>query len=126
MWKTITFERDQLYGDVWLTPMNKIAENYGVSSSKIAEACKQMSIPRPPQGYWMRIFHGKAVKKTPLPPIGEDSQTEVKFEVFALNENQRRLHSKITTLKMDHAERLGEIVIPEHLSNPHPIVAFVQ
>lgn len=116
MWETISFKRDQLHDDVWSTPMSKLAKKYGVASSKIVEACEKLSVPRPPVGYWMKVAHGKAVNKVPLPPLSDNSPTEWELEAFVLSENQRRLQSETITLKMDHSKQLGEIVIPEEIT----------
>ncbi len=48
------FNREELYEKVWMMPMRRVAEEYGLSSSSIAETCKSLHIPSPGQGYWYK------------------------------------------------------------------------
>lgn len=56
--------REDLYGQVWITPINHLAEKFGVSGSYLARVCSALNVPRPPAGYWQK----KAVGKAALPP----------------------------------------------------------
>ncbi|WP_162916266.1 hypothetical protein [Cohaesibacter haloalkalitolerans] len=64
--------RKELYDLVWARPMNKIGEDFKTNGLKIAQICKLMEVPRPPQGYWGKLEYGKAPPQEPLPePTGE-------------------------------------------------------
>ncbi len=65
-----TITRESLYEQAWSTPMTKIAERYGVSSSYLARIFTNLNIPRPPVGYWAQVAAGK--RKTP--PALPDAQ----------------------------------------------------
>lgn len=65
-----TITRESLYEQAWSTPMTKIAERYGVSSSYLARIFTDLNIPRPPVGYWAQVAVGK--RKTP--PVLPDAQ----------------------------------------------------
>lgn len=65
-----TITRESLYEQAWTTPMTKIAERYGVSSSYLARIFTNLNIPRPPVGYWAQVAVGK--RKTP--PALPDAQ----------------------------------------------------
>ncbi|MNM97824.1 hypothetical protein D3C81_1103390 [compost metagenome] len=65
-----TITRESLYEQAWSTPMTKIAERYGVSSSYLARIFTNLNIPRPPVGYWAQVAVGK--RKTP--PALPDAQ----------------------------------------------------
>lgn len=59
--------RESLYEQVWSTPMTKIGERYGVSSSYLARVFTSLNIPRPPVGYWAQVAAGKANARPLLP-----------------------------------------------------------
>jgi len=59
--------RDQLYDEVWTTPMTQLAKRYGLSDSGLAKICRKHRIPRPPRGYWQELRAGKSVRRPPLP-----------------------------------------------------------
>jgi hypothetical protein len=63
--KTIRFERQNLYEQVWEKPMTTLAAEYGLSDVGLRKICKRLSIPLPPQGYHLRTRKGQ---RPPLPP----------------------------------------------------------
>lgn len=67
MKKSETLTRKELYDLVWSVPMMKLAKRFDLSDQGLVKKCKKHNIPRPPMGYWVKLAHGKAVKKTPLP-----------------------------------------------------------
>ncbi|GID02982.1 hypothetical protein [Pseudomonas sp. 008] len=62
-----TITRESLYEQAWSTPMTKIAERYGVSSSYLARIFTNLNIPRPPVGYWAQVAAGKRKTLPALP-----------------------------------------------------------
>lgn len=62
-----TYNREQLYEEVWTKPVVQVAEQYGVSDVAIHKVCKTLNIPTPPLGYWAKVRAGAKIKKTPLP-----------------------------------------------------------
>jgi hypothetical protein len=58
--------RQELYDLVWSKPMTHIAKEFGMSDVAIRKHCKNMDIPTPPVGYWMKLQHGKKVRKPRL------------------------------------------------------------
>ncbi|MBA4387648.1 MAG: hypothetical protein C0404_06680 [Verrucomicrobia bacterium] len=61
--------REQLYAEVWTTPMSQLAKRYGLTDSGLAKICRKHRIPRPPRGYWQELRAGKNVRRHPLPPL---------------------------------------------------------
>ena len=59
--------RESLYEQVWSSPMTKIGERYGVSSSYLARVFTRLNIPRPPVGYWAQVAAGKGKVRPVLP-----------------------------------------------------------
>lgn len=64
-----TIRRDELYEQVWKIPLREIARAYGLADVELAKICKRLDVPRPPQGHWVRVQHGQAVARVPLPPL---------------------------------------------------------
>ncbi|ABE31170.1 hypothetical protein DR64_3953 [Paraburkholderia xenovorans LB400] len=61
------FDREQLYEDVWSTPMKHLGTKYGLSGSDIRRVCNDLQIPVPEQGHWTRVEMGYAIERPPLP-----------------------------------------------------------
>lgn len=59
--------REDLYEQVWITPINHLAERFGVSGSYLARVCSALNVPRPPAGYWQKRAVGKAPPRPELP-----------------------------------------------------------
>ncbi|MFC3321284.1 hypothetical protein [Mesorhizobium cantuariense] len=63
----VLFAREDLYEQVWATPINYLAEKFGVSGSYLARVCEALNVPRPPVGYWQKKAVGKAKPRPELP-----------------------------------------------------------
>jgi len=59
--------REELYEQVWTTPINHLAEKFGVSGSYLARVCAALNVPRPPVGYWQKLAVGRAKPRPRLP-----------------------------------------------------------
>lgn len=66
--ESIHLTREELYEQVWTTPLVQLAKQYGISDVGLAKICKRLNIPHPGLGYWAKQQHGKSVRKTALPP----------------------------------------------------------
>src|ERR1700745_2231879 len=76
----IRLTREELYKKVWAAPMKTVAQEFGLSSSGLANVCRKHNIPVPAVGHWTKIEVGK--KTTPPPLIPELSGNErVHFHV---------------------------------------------
>ena len=64
MYCTVT--RDWLYDFVWNFPLSEAANQLGVSSSQLGNACKKMDVPCPAGGYWLKLKAGKPQPKPKL------------------------------------------------------------
>jgi len=76
-----TWNRDELYKDVWEQPLTKLQAKYGVSNVAIGKACRKLKVPVPGQGYWAKLAAGHKVKQLPLlefkdAPIVQRMKTE--------------------------------------------------
>lgn len=59
--------REELYERVWVTPINHLAAEYGVSGSYLIRVCAALNVPRPRVGHWQKKAVGKGKPRPPLP-----------------------------------------------------------
>lgn len=62
-----TWNREELYAEIWEQPLVKLAPKYGISAVAIGKVCRKLQIPLPGRGYWVKKEFGKPVKRLPLP-----------------------------------------------------------
>lgn len=115
----VKLSRQQLYEEVWKTPMHRLCAKYGLSDVGLAKVCRRMDVPRPPRGYWRRQSTGVKTSKPSLPPPGDFTQLEVTLL------SRDKIPEKIVVNR--------EIKIParpplvdETLTDPHPPVALTR
>jgi hypothetical protein len=48
--EAIEISREDLYEQVWTTPISQLAAKFGVSGSYLARVCEALNVPRPPLG----------------------------------------------------------------------------
>lgn len=66
------YNRKELYKEVWLQPIQKVAATYGLSDVGLGKVCRKLRIPLPGRGYWNRKNAGKPVgTRTPLPFVAK-------------------------------------------------------
>ncbi len=75
--KTIT--REELYDEVWSTPVSRLAPKDNLSDVGFAKMCKRCEIPLPPRGYWAKLEAGQKIERTPLPTLEEAA--DIRFQV---------------------------------------------
>lgn len=63
-----TWNREELYAEVWEQPLVKIAPKYGISAVALGKVCQKLQIPLPGRGYWVKKEFGKPVEHLPLLP----------------------------------------------------------
>ncbi len=79
----IEVSRVGLYELVWSQPMSQLARSYGIAAVKIARACDDYDIARPPAGYWQKLAHGKAPEKRVLQCVAYSAAEIVTIECLA-------------------------------------------
>ncbi|MES0348149.1 hypothetical protein KDV22_21465 [Citrobacter koseri] len=65
-------DREALYKLVWREPAERIAAQYGISTTLLAKRCTEMRIPRPLAGYWKALAKGTAPAVPALPDLKKD------------------------------------------------------
>lgn len=132
MSELIELTRKQFYDAVWSTPMLQLSKQYGFSDVGLAKTCKQLNIPRPPRGYWMKLAYGKKVQKPPLPGDSCFGLEEIVFSIrksgpSTTNANvieapkPPEFDPDIVKL-LAIARSLQPIVVPEILDKPHRLI----
>ena len=62
-----TWNREELYAEIWEQPLVKVAVKYSISAAMLGKVCHKLQIPVPGSGYWVKKDFGKPVQKIPLP-----------------------------------------------------------
>jgi hypothetical protein len=63
------YDREELYDDVWKSPIREIAKLHGISDVALAKTCRKLFIPLPGRGYWAKKAAGQPVQPRPLLPL---------------------------------------------------------
>jgi hypothetical protein len=104
---SLEIAREELYERVWVTPINHLAESFGVSGSYLARVCTTLNIPRPPVGYWQKKAVGKADLRPELPPaLPGDQIVWAKDKPLAVRKG-RIARSQATTSSLPKVKRSG-------------------
>lgn len=119
---TIIFKRDELYEEVWSSPMTHLASKYGLSDNGLRKICRKLNIPTPPIGYWARLQYGKHDPKLSLPALkyGEPDSYSLEIKSTAgkrFLETDTKIRSFIA-----EEEKTAKITVQERLVSPHPLV----
>ena len=74
-----TVTRQQLYNQVWATPIETLAKEFSLSGRGLGKLCARHSIPVPPRGYWAKKAAGKKVHRPPLPALDDPYKQKIRF-----------------------------------------------
>lgn len=75
--RQIRTDREGLLDLVWSKPISHLAEEWGISGTAIAKACRKVKVPVPPRGFWAKVAAGKRMKKPKLPKLPEGQAEEI-------------------------------------------------
>jgi hypothetical protein len=64
--KPTNITSEELYRQVWATPMSRLGMQYGISGNGLKKICDRLNVSYPPRGYWAKLGAGKSVRQTPL------------------------------------------------------------
>ena len=117
---TKIISRQDLYNQVWETPVTQLAKKYGLSDVGFAKICKKHNIPRPPRGYWARKAAGQRLEKVPLP--NQSSNEIIEISPNLSNQFGTTMDSKILH-QIECEQEFPPIVVAKSLRNPHPFVS---
>ncbi len=119
--RTIIYQRDKLYEEVWSEPAMTVAKRYSVSGTALAKTCRKLAVPLPPRGYWAKVQAGQRIPRTPLPPYA--GKTEMRTVIQMPTEDP--LKTKAEKILADGPE-MGKaaipVLVPKILESPHPLI----
>lgn len=112
--KEVTFQREQLYEEIWTHSLSKVAKKYDVPYQKLKDACEAANIPLPSQSYWGNLYIGKPVPKKPLPESTRENVTvtfsvRTSSPVSSVSKTQLQTHMD----NMAPPQEKGKAAVPE-------------
>ncbi len=111
--------RENLYQQVWEIPISRLAVQYGISDRGLSKICARLNIPTPGRGYWARKTAGKHVIQYQLPePDTSTSNDVVITETDGLPQPKPEIQASLSK----SIDESNEIIIPERLLSPHPVI----
>ncbi len=117
----IVLTREELYEEVWSTPMIKLAEKYKFSGNGLKKICKKHDIPVPYVGYWQRLEHGQNPPKTVLPKA-ENDNNRIVIRVTEPSKDPEVEQSDYLSQMEYEARPENRIIVSNELLRPHHIV----
>lgn len=118
----VDVSRDELYRQVWQTPMTRLAIQYGITGNGLAKICDRLNIPYPPRGYWAKKAAGKNVVAYRLPPPKDDIPSTVTITPTPPPAKPQALSPEVKANE-ETVAAASLISVPERLLRPHPIIA---
>lgn len=121
----VRLRREDLYEQVWSTPLRSLAQRYGLSDVGLAKLCKRMTVPVPGRGYWAKKAAGKPVKQVPLPPLPSNAmnvQREVQLRPRPTAEERAAPVGGVAAQAEFESKPENLIVVSNDLRSPHPLV----
>lgn len=115
--------REELFRQVWSTPMSKLAVQYGLSGNGLAKICDRMLVPYPPRGYWAKKAAGKKVVEYRLPPAKPDTPTRTTIRPTSPPPPEPVPPAALDKMLARVRKKPGSAVVAERLARPHAIIA---
>jgi hypothetical protein len=119
----VVVTRDDLYRQVWETPMSRLGEQYGITGNGLAKICERLKVPYPPRGYWSKKAAGHKVISYQLPPPSADTPRNVRIVPTRPKPEAPKLTEETSTKIEEVRKELADTSIPDRLLRPHPIIA---
>jgi hypothetical protein len=121
------FTRRELFDLVWSKPMQKIAEEFGISDRDLAKICIRHRVPSPSRGYWARVTAGQKIKPPLYREVNDASldRIEITATVSNLSEEMREILRKAKADRIERRQITSSdlAVLPLPVEKPHRIVA---
>jgi len=114
----MTVTREQLFEQVWETPLRALAKHYGVSDVALAKVCRKLNVPLPGRGYWAKVSAGQSVPKRALPPTAKQQHATIDPPPQATPRPSEEVLPTPTT-----AAQIGTIDVPVDVERPHPLTS---
>ncbi|MFE8070145.1 hypothetical protein QQM79_03720 [Marinobacteraceae bacterium S3BR75-40.1] len=110
--------REVLYQEIWEEPVQKVAPRYGISGVALRKICIKQKIPVPPRGYWAKVAAGKTPRRIPLSTYKGPELRPLNLQKVEAPSNEAHVNRSSVCSR----QRIGDIKVPEELSEPHPLI----
>ena len=123
--KIVEIYREQLYQEVWATPIQRLAkEKYGISDRGLGKICSKLNVPTPPRGYWAKVQNGQKIRVTPLPKPKKDTPAKYLLHGRYPEKAQKELNvdPDAHELIMELQKPENKAAIPMDLRGSHPLI----
>jgi hypothetical protein len=123
----MSFTRKEFYDKIWSIPSEKFAADLGISDALLRRVCQEYRIPKPYPGYWSKRRNGQSPHQTELPVTSVPRLQTLTFQIkrlslSAFKPSLSEYDDDIRRL-LDTANSLPRLVVPDTLTDPHPLVA---
>lgn len=118
-----TVTRESLFEQVWKTPMNRLAEQYGITGNGLAKICVRLGIPYPPRGYWSKKRAGRKVTGSRLPPANAGTPDSVTISPTPSVRLKKHPLPAVLARMQQLRNARPAFRISSRLSDPHPVIA---
>lgn len=115
----VTMSREELYQQVWATPVSRLASRYGLSDVGLRKICQAHAVPVPRVGYWAKREHGKPVTQEPLPVVQDPLLQTIDLQLASEEEVKRRRKRANEKAAPCDDQR---VELEESVSAPHGVV----
>lgn len=119
----VKVSRDELYRQVWQTPMSRLALQYGITGNGLAKICDRLNVPYPPRGHWTKKEAGKKVVAYRLPSIEKDTPQSVTISPTPPPPKPPEMPAEVKVRVETARAAVTSVAVPERLLRPHPIIA---
>lgn len=121
--KPVEVAREELYRQVWQTPMTRLAAEYGITGNGLAKICARLNVPYPPRGYWAKLAAGKKVVNYRLPEADNSVPGSVMISPTPPPPKPPELPAEIQEPLDLLQSSSALVVVPERLLRPHKVIA---
>lgn len=103
----IKISRELLYKEIWEISASGVAKKYNVSYAELLRICKEIKVPIPPSGYWVKLSFEKPIEKIPLP---ESSQSEIMLPINVTSKCSKRSYVSEVMCEESAEKKQSEII----------------
>lgn len=121
--RPVQITREELYRQVWETPMIRLGEKYGVSGNGLKKICDRLDVPYPPAGYWAKLHAGKSVMAAALPEAKPGTPPEVRISPTPPPTRAPKLDPTLAEKLSKASAAAAAVAVPDALRRPHPAIA---
>lgn len=110
--------REDLYRQVWATPLRKVAQGYGISDVALAKVCRKLNVPVPGRGHWAKVAAGKVPKARALPETARERTATIRRHA-----GRPARRPEETLPQPETVQRIGTVEVPATIERSHPLTA---